>query len=32
LLRALSGGKDNDDRKTKAAKPGSKKWSRTLKR
>ena len=32
LLRALSGGKDNGDRKTNAAKPGSKKWSRTLKR
>ena len=32
LLRALSGDQDNHDRKTKAAKPGSKKWSRTLKR
>jgi len=32
LLRALSGGKDNDDRKTRPTKPGSKKWSRTLKR
>jgi len=32
LLRALSGSQDNGDRKTKAAKPGSKKWSRTLKR
>jgi hypothetical protein len=32
LLRALAGGKDNGNRNTKAAKPGSKKWSRTLKR
>src|SRR5215471_2633327 len=32
LLRALSGSKDNGRRKTKGAKSGSKKWSRSLKR
>jgi hypothetical protein len=32
LLRVLSGGKDNSNKKTKVAKAGSKKWSRTRKR
>ena len=32
LLRVLSGGKDNSNKKTKAIKAGSKKWSRTRKR
>jgi 2-methylcitrate dehydratase PrpD len=32
LLRVLSGGKDNSNKKTKATKAGSKKWSRTRKR